>query len=342
MRKWAADDPLGAVDNLTDEPSGATLPVDAPDRRDGRVYVYDERLQLAVKVALATGRPLLLRGEPGCGKSSLATYLARNFDWRYYEHVLTARTQARDLLWTFDAVRKLADAQHQSARMLDDHDYVQPGALWWAMDAESAKRRGRAPANGAPSKAPVHDSPTNDSRSQRHAVVLLDEIDKADPDIPNALLVALGSSQFTVVETGTDVRVPQRPRTGAGDGVSRLLIVITTNEERELPEAFLRRCIVHLLASPDEARLVEIARRHMTTDGVHVDPAMETLCRSLARKVVELRERASAHGLRPPSAAEYLDAVRACLTLGVTVDSPWWKHVSELTIEKPQGSELDR
>src|SRR6478735_1711529 len=101
----------------------------SPDQRDGAVYVTDPDLLLAVDVALAARRPLLLRGDPGSGKSSLAAFLARNLGWRYYEQVVTARTRPRDLLWTFDAVRKLADASatDTSAESLRDADYVEPG-----------------------------------------------------------------------------------------------------------------------------------------------------------------------------------------------------------------------
>jgi MoxR-like ATPase len=121
------------------------------DRRDGHVYVFgskDDPLQLAVQVALTTDRPLLLRGDPGVGKSSIAAFIARKRNWRYYEHEVTARTEATDLLWTFDAVRKLGDATMLASRgpdaALDDHDYVEPGDLWWAFDQEGARRRGAA------------------------------------------------------------------------------------------------------------------------------------------------------------------------------------------------------
>src|SRR6476661_3688380 len=115
-----------------------------PDRRDGAVYVYDPRLKLAVDVALATGRPLLIEGEPGSGKSSLAAFAARNMDWRYYEHVVSSRTRASDLLWRFDTVRRLADAQARAGggAELNDYNYIEPGVLWWAFDRESATRRG--------------------------------------------------------------------------------------------------------------------------------------------------------------------------------------------------------
>src|SRR5262245_25859214 len=116
----------------------------APDQRDGRVDLLDDDLQLAIDVALATGRPLLLRGDPGSGKSSLAAYIARQRGWHYYEHVVTSRTQAQDLLWTFDHVRRLADAQSlRRGEALDEFRYVEPGPLWWAFSPESAGQLSR-------------------------------------------------------------------------------------------------------------------------------------------------------------------------------------------------------
>ena len=114
-----------------------------PDRRDGEAYVTSQDVNLAVDVALATGRPLLVRGEPGSGKSTLAPFVAKDRLWRYYEHVVTSRTQATDLLWSFDSVRRLADAQTlpRGAR-LDDFRYVEPGVLWWAFAPVSAASRG--------------------------------------------------------------------------------------------------------------------------------------------------------------------------------------------------------
>ena len=110
----------------------------AADRRDGRVYVYDEDIVLAVNVALTVKRPLLIRGASGSGKSSLAQNVARFFKWRYYEVVISSGTQARDLLWHFDTLRRLSDAQTkgEGGGVRDDVYYVEPGPLWWAFDPE--------------------------------------------------------------------------------------------------------------------------------------------------------------------------------------------------------------
>jgi MoxR-like ATPase len=323
--------------HLTDaEPAGAHPASGFPavrDARDGAVYLLDAGLRMAVDVALATGRPLLLRGEPGSGKSSLAAYVARNLGWRYYEHVVTSRTTALDLLWTFDSVRKLADAAGapNGAGGLRDHDYVEPGVLWWALDRRSAARRGLPPGTPLPGRTLVEpNGDVNASRSPSRAVVLIDEIDKADPDVPNGLLVPLGSSEFRVTEINTVIR------SGVADGAagSGLLVVITTNEERELPPAFLRRCISHTLARPDRARLVAIGGRHVAASPFLAARVGQRLLEQLADAVVDLRGQAVAKALRPPSTAEYLDAVWACASLGVAVGDPQWEAVRSLVLVK--------
>ena len=300
-----------------------------PDRRDGAAYVTHPDVAFAVDVALATGRPLLLRGEPGSGKSSLAAHVARARNWRYYEHVVTSRTSARDLLWSFDAVRRLADAQvRQPGEALNDLDYIRPGVLWWAFAPESAQRRGSG--DPATSLTPATDpNPGNASRDGEHAVVLIDEIDKAEPDMPNGLLVPLGSNEFQVTESGQLIR-------RAEEVARQLLVVITTNEERELPQAFLRRCVVEWLPEPTHGHLVAVAREHLRLEAGGFDDARRELADHLARELLDARAQAQRAGLRAPSTAEYLDALRALLQLGITVRSPQWQSLRRLTLLKDQ------
>ena len=291
-----------------------------PDRRDGLAYVVRDDLELAVEVALATGRPLLLRGHPGSGKSSFAAYVARQRGWRYYEHVVTSTTEAHDLLWTFDHVRRLADAQAQ--RLNGDDAYLRPGALWRAFSPETARHH----AGNGPRVAARFDD--NKGRSPKAAVVLVDEIDKADPDLPNALLVPLGSRQFTVEPTGQAV---------APEPESIQLIVITTNEQRELPAAFLRRCVVVTLSHPTDNQLVDIAVRHLEAHGDTVTPETRTLAETLAQIVVKLRDEPGRTDGRKPSTAEFLDAFYACRELQIVPRGPRWDALRSMLLVKPVG-----
>ncbi|MFI7504801.1 AAA family ATPase [Streptomyces sp. NPDC049687] len=303
------------------------------DRGDGSRYLMPEEGRLAVEVALATGRPLLLRGSPGCGKSSLAAHIAEKLDWRYYEHVVTYRTQATDLLWTFDTVRRLADAQARNGDgALDDRKYVRPGPLWWAYARDSALRRGRPDLPGL-DKCPEPLSETNARRKADGAVVLIDEIDKADPDVPNGLLVPLGAAEFTVAETGDVVRLKRA--TATGPVATRHLVVITTNDERELPQAFLRRCVVASLPVPDKDGLVEIAREHLKDREA---PGNWTkLAEAVAEEVEKARAQAHKDRVRAPSTAEYLDALYACLSLGISVPGDGrWGRLRDLVLLKYQ------
>ncbi|MEV8510273.1 MoxR family ATPase [Actinoplanes sp. NPDC051475] len=318
--------------------TGAVTGSDGVDNRDGRAYAMTDELSLAVDVALATGRPLLLRGDPGSGKSSLAAYVARERGWRYYEHVVTSRTEAHDLLWTFDAVRKLADAQ--ASRVLEEYAYVEPRVLWWAFAPRSAARRGRpaGDGDGSPAADPAHRIHGDEAPSADHAVVLIDEIDKSEPDLPNNLLVPLGSQEFVVTHTGTRVRrePPERPDPTP---LARHLVVLTTNEERELPRAFLRRCVVAWLKRPDADRLVTIARMHLDAyDGGHTVQDLQ-LARAIADQLMEVQADADRAALRAPSTAEFLDALRACRGLGITVRSRAWPQLRKLLMVKPDHPE---
>jgi MoxR-like ATPase len=275
---------LERLDKLTDAKVDRRR-ADQPDLRDGSVYRCPPELLMALRVAFTVGRPLLLYGWPGSGKSSIAAYLARNLGWRYYEHVVTARTEASDLLWRFDHVKRLADAQVRKG--IHDVDYVEPGSLWWAFNSQSARRRGAGPEDRQPAEQavePKHD--LNQDRHERCAVVLIDELDKADPDVPSGLLVPLGSLRFTVTETGAEVKAD-----GPADGQEgpRRCVIITTNEERDLPAPFVRRCIVYRLEPVDAPALKEIAHRHLSAEGRTLTAAQSERIGTLAKRLVELR-----------------------------------------------------
>ena len=290
------------------------------ERGEGKIYVWEPRTVFAVQVAQTTHRPLLLRGPAGSGKSSLAPFVANVLGAPFYSFTVTARSQARDMMWEFDALGRLNDAnvaQSDDAarkRVGNLHNYVRPRALWWAFDRDSARLRG-APSEGELQVAPAED-PAGDGGGS--AVVLIDEIDKADPDVPNNLLEALGSRQFTIGDTGTTVVDRQKP-----------LVMITTNEERELPRAFLRRCIVLHLKAKTASELCEIARQHF--DGDH-----EPLYDKVAATLESVRQQALRANERPPSTAEYLDAVAAAIELEVS-DDRWDELIEVALIKRDSG-----
>lgn len=290
----------------------------AGDERRGRVYVYhNEDIELAINIALATGRPLLVSGPSGCGKSSLAMNVALSLNWRYYEHVVTARTTARDLLWHFDAVRRLNDAYTPERSLKVDAAYVEPGVLWWAFDRESALNRGNSA--GLSQEEQARDPwPVSSSKS---AVVLIDEIDKAEPTVPNDLLVPLGSLQFHPSHCDYPVVAREAP-----------LVIITNNGERELPTPFLRRCVTLKLLAPNDDGLLEIARA-----AIPLKPDDEALFKGLVEWISKPSEE-DAFGTvkRQPSAAEILDAVRACLALGIRHDDTRFENLARLVLGKDQ------
>jgi len=272
----------------------------AGDRRDGRVYVYDDDVELAINVALATARPLLVRGPSGSGKSSLAQNVALKLGWRYYERVISSVTEARDLLWRFDSVRQLADATARSTTHYPPNRYLDPGPLWWAFSPKTATLRGLDEPDDE--NVPRADDPAKGVSASDRAVVLIDEIDKADPDVPNNLLVPIGSLQFSIDYPERIIKA---------DAKKPPLLIITTNEERELPSAFVRRCVVTVFEKPSREKLLEIAREHF------------------GESKAGLFERL----------ADYLfDAIAACRRLGIKASEKQaeWKQISRLVLEKPQ------
>jgi MoxR-like ATPase len=290
------------------------------DQRAGALYVYNDKVKLAVRVALVTGRPLLVRGPPGWGKSSLAAAVAKHKNWRYFEKVISSRTQARDLMSELDLVRRLSDAQTDEGVDPDWRRYIRPGVLWEAFDPADAEiqrryfdhRRG----DQARTAAAVQGTPV------APAVVLLDEMDKADPDVPNNLLVALGSLQFTVDE----ISDATGPKTVKASPAMVPLIIVTTNDERDLPRAFLRRCVeveLPALDGPDKEGnqraelLVKIGVEHLKNVK---DKSGRPLDRLFVKRIADLivdqaRNAPADDGLNIPSPAEFIDTLRAAAEL---------------------------
>lgn len=287
------------------------------DRRDGLVYLYTDDIELTVNVGLATGRPILLRGPSGSGKSSLARNVALRMGRRYYEEVITSKTQYTDLLWRFDLLRRFRDAGANTLK--PDAEYIEPRAFWWAFDPELAGRRGLKLLQ-TPEQGPVDPSPT----LGEEAVILIDEIDKADPDVPNNLLVTIGSSQFTVPYLN-DLLVEAKPKKPEKEAVPPL-VFITSNDERDLPNAFLRRCVTLELAAPSRERLMDIAAEHFGGD-----PEQRQEYKNIVDALYpELDSGAES------STAEYLDTVRACKQLNVKPKpgDPAWDTIVRITVRK--------
>lgn len=302
------------------------VPARAGDRRDGAVYRYTPEIELAVNVALATRRPLLVRGLSGCGKSSLAPHVARVLGWRYYSRVITSRTRAQDLLWEVDHLRRLRDAHAREPKDLKVEEYVHPGVLWWAFDPAGAA------AQAALAKSP--DAARAVPEGEARAVVLLDEIDKADPDIPNNLLVPLGSLTFTVDETGETVSTSED---------AAPLLVITTNDERELPGAFLRRCVEVVVHPADADALIAIGELHFPdVPPERLDEIARALLPPSEPGDEGGAEREDGAGAPVLSPAEFLDTVRACRELKIAPGSKEWSDMLRITVWKHGRAPEDR
>ncbi len=226
-------------------------------------YVASGDLTLAVNAAVTLERPLLVKGEPGTGKTELARQVARALGLPLLEWHVKSTTKAQQGLYEYDAVSRLRDSQLGDARVSDVRNYIRKGMLWRAFEA--------------PAKV----------------LLLIDEIDKADIEFPNDLLQELDRMEFHVHETGETIRARHRP-----------VVIITSNNEKELPDAFLRRCFFHYIRFPD----IDTLRRIVE---VHHPGIKEALLTTALTQFYELRE---APGLKKkPSTSEMLDWLKLIL-----------------------------
>lgn len=184
-------------------------------------YIATNDLQLAVNAAITLERPLLIKGEPGTGKTVLAEQLAEAFDAQLISWNIKSTTKAHQGLYEYDAVSRLRDSQLGVEKVYDIANYIKKGKLWEAFDSEEK------------------------------VILLIDEIDKADIEFPNDLLQELDKMEFYVYELDKTIKAKQRP-----------IIIITSNNEKELPDAFLRRCFFHYIAFPDRNTLQKIIDVH--------------------------------------------------------------------------------
>jgi MoxR-like ATPase len=226
-------------------------------------YVATDALRLAVNAAITLQRPLLVKGEPGTGKTLLAEELARAVDAPLITWHVKSTTKAHQGLYEYDAVSRLRDSQLGDPRVQDIRHYIRRGKLWEAFIAP------------------------------QRAVLLIDEIDKADIEFPNDLLQELDRMEFYVHETDETIRATHRP-----------IILITSNNEKELPDAFLRRCFFHYISFPDRATLERIVAVHYPDiERALVDRALEMF--------FDLRE---VPGLKKkPSTSELIDWLKLLL-----------------------------
>ncbi|EDQ04041.1 hypothetical protein DSM14862_01266 [Sulfitobacter indolifex] len=226
-------------------------------------YVATDDLKIAVNAAVTLERPLLVKGEPGTGKTELARQVSDALGLRMIEWNIKSTTRAQQGLYEYDAVSRLRDSQLGDERVHDVKNYIRKGKLWQAFDADEK------------------------------VVLLIDEIDKADIEFPNDLLQELDKMEFFVYETGETIRARQRP-----------IVIITSNNEKELPDAFLRRCFFHYIRFPEMETLKQIVE-------VHHPGIKQQLLTTALTQFYEIREQ---QGLKKkPSTSEVLDWLKLLL-----------------------------
>ena len=288
--------------HIPDYPINSEIPLPAIGTWPASVHRFDADTVAALRAAEAAGRPLLIRGEPGTGKSQTARAAAAATGRLFLSVVIDGRSEAQDLLWRHDAVGRLSDAQVGEGAQSPAH-YLSPGPLWWAYNWSSAHAQWAHRKTGD-----LPEQPTAWSEA-KGTVLLIDEIDKADPDLPNAFLELLGNRGFAVPYLGQRVIRGDTPP----------LVVITTNEERELPAAFLRRCLALTLSLPEDLApwLVEMGHMHLKQQGLEAR-AHDDILRQAAAQLVADRREARREQLYAPGLAEYLDLTIALARLGET------------------------
>ena len=233
-------------------------------------YVATDDLIMAVNAAVTLQRPLLVKGEPGTGKTELARQVAAALDMPIIEWHVKSTTKAQQGLYDYDAVSRLRDSQLGDARVNDVANYIRKGKLWQAFEADN------------------------------RVVLLIDEIDKADIEFPNDLLQELDRMEFHVYETGETIRARHRP-----------VVIITSNNEKELPDAFLRRCFFHFIKFPDADTLRRIV-------DVHFPGIKNDLLSTALAQFFELRD---VPGLKKkPSTSEVLDWLKLLLADDLTAE----------------------
>ena len=233
-------------------------------------YIAANDLQIAVNAAIALEKPLLIKGEPGTGKTMLAHEIAKALELELYTWHIKSTTKAQQGLYEYDAVSRLRDAQLSDNKVHDIANYIVKGKLWEAFEAD------------------------------KKVVLLIDEIDKADIEFPNDLLLELDKMEFYCYELQRSIQAKNRP-----------IVIITSNNEKELPDAFLRRCFFHYISFPDRNTLEKIVE-------IHYPDLENELIQEAMIQFEKLRNR---QGLKKkPSTSELLDWIKLLMVNGINAE----------------------